>query len=370
MKIIKLIQFITITCISSFGTAAITLTDLGDMRVTGMSADGSTVIGDSNRRAVRWTQGAGIEFLYSNLSYSDARSVSTDGNRIVGGEYDGNISTGMVWDKSTALTSAVTITNSFIGAVSSNGSTIAGTQFQSGVQSAFRATINSNGISVQNIGSLDSSQSRFVWVSGLSADGQVLVGQADTADGYRRAIRWTPTGGMQNLGNLNGAYESQASWANATNASGSIVVGVGKAGGSERAMVWTEQDGMRNLGAFGGFYGSEATALTLDGSLIVGFGSRVDKDGMVAMAWTSNLEMIDLNTYLTFQNIDMSGWVLNFAQAVSADGSVIAGTGTYLGEQRGFLISGLNIPSPASGCLIIIASLKTSRRRSQSRRPS
>ncbi len=91
---------------------------------------------------------------------------------------------------------------------------------------------------------------------------------------------------LLNLGDLAGGVFDSA--ANAVNADGSVVVGVGNSGNGNEAFRWTEGSGMVALGdlAGGSFY-SYASAVNADGSVVVGFGTSVN--GTEAFRWTEAL---------------------------------------------------------------------------------
>jgi probable HAF family extracellular repeat protein len=119
---------------------------------------------------------------------------------------------------------------------------------------------------------------------GVSADGSVVVGAAENADGHWRAFRWTQAGGMQDLGTLGG----DESTANSVSADGSVVVGMatkkveGFIGGRyERRYVrfevarifrWTQASGMKELSDY--LYRPQVTAISPDGRYIAGYGYK------------------------------------------------------------------------------------------------
>ncbi|MFO1501051.1 MAG: hypothetical protein U1G07_22120 [Verrucomicrobiota bacterium] len=59
----------------------------------------------------------------------------------------------------------------------------------------------------------------------VTADGSVVVGQSDSA-GRSRAFRWTETGGLQDLGVIDGDSESAAT---GISDDGALVVGISSA---------------------------------------------------------------------------------------------------------------------------------------------
>jgi len=54
--------------------------------------------------------------------------------------------------------------------------------------------------------------------------------------------------------------------------------------------------------------------------------------------WKASLSTVDLNTYLAAHGVDLTGWTLNEARAVSADGRTIAGNGTHNGVREAWVV--------------------------------
>jgi probable HAF family extracellular repeat protein len=113
---------------------------------------------------------------------------------------------------------------------------------------------------------------------GVSGDGSVIFGASGSASGVE-TFRWTAQGDMVGLGDLpGGAVESDPY---DISADGSIIVGAGTTALGKEAFLWTSDGGMQNLrelliagGATGlaGWTLTQASAMSADGSTIVGFG--------------------------------------------------------------------------------------------------
>jgi len=128
---------------------------------------------------------------------------------------------------------------------------------------------------------------------GVSADGSIVVGFSDSANG-RQAFRWTSGGGMIGLGDLAGG--SFVSIARGVSADGSVVVGNSRSANGDEAFVWDEVEGM-----------------------------------------------LSLKTVLEDNGIDMTGWTLERATGISDDGKTIVGFGYYNGIREAFVAV---FPSP------------------------
>ena len=77
----------------------------------------------------------------------------------------------------------------------------------------------------------------------------------------------------------------------------------------------------------GGNFSSGANAVSADGNVIVGSASGIgDPDG--AFVWTRALGMVSLKQYLGHNGIaGLDGWHLTDARGISGDGRTIVGTG-------------------------------------------
>ncbi len=157
-------------------------------------------------------------------------------------------------------------------------------------------------------------QPQLVWLGNIggnesearavSADGSVIVGVVDDANGNPRAFRWTLQTGIQDLGTLGGV------WSEATDVSadGSVIVGWSyDANDIYRAFRWTESSGMEDLGA--GDY-SKAYGISSDGSAII---IDIYPD---AYRWTQAGGL---------QNLGTLGGASSSATDISANGSAICG---------------------------------------------
>jgi probable HAF family extracellular repeat protein len=150
----------------------------------------------------------------------------------------------------------------------------------------------------------------------ISGDGGVVVGDGylRTAPGtaHREAFRWTNSAGMIGLGVLPGFTDSQA---NGVSDDGNVVVGTSTLQTQAQAFRWTGSEGIVRLGNFSS---SAATDVSADGSVIVGSGVPVGGSNSQAFRWTIEGGLVSLGA--------LPGGSANAATAVSADASVIAGT--------------------------------------------
>jgi probable HAF family extracellular repeat protein len=152
----------------------------------------------------------------------------------------------------------------------------------------------------------------------VSANGLVVVGRS-TSELGTEAFRWTAALGMVGLGLL---PTGDFSLANDVSANGSVVVGKASRNFLDDAFVWTKVDGLRSIA-----------------ELLVGAG------------------------------VDLSGWQLDDATAVSANGLIVVGTGINpagaFEAWRADLTGLITVPEPSglAMCLIFPTAMLVARSR-------
>lgn len=292
-----------------------------------VSSDGSVIVGnnssDFDHQAFRWTSSGmvGLGKLPGDL-YSYASDVSGDGNVVVGSSYTDSTSPEYRNQAYRWTTDGMLGLGYLPGgegrsgatAVSEDGAVVVGSSGTAEGSEAFRW---SNGVMV-GLGYLPGGESRSGAID-VSADGTVIIGSASSASGFE-AFRWTSEG-MVGLGNLpDGGFES---FAQGISADGKFVVGQASIpvdtpsnpwddylGFRSEAFVWDEVNGMRSV-----------------------YDILVDEHGL-----------------------DLTGWTLLQARAISGDGTVIAGIGSNPSGQRVGWVANLSaVPEPSSLFLVMFA---------------
>lgn len=181
----------------------------------------------------------------------------------------------------------------------------------------------------------------------VSDDGHVIVGVTGT--GW--AFRWTPQSGMNVIAQTPGS-----SGAYGVSGDGSVVIGYynpDQFQGSNNAFRWTQETGVVLLGDLPtGSNTSVAYDVSNDGNVIVGYGSIQVSSGTTQRAfyWDSTHGMRYLKDVLANEfEIDLTGWDNLFeATAISNDGTKIVGMGSYNGFSRTFLVDLATVPEVPS----------------------
>lgn len=179
------------------------------------------------------------------------------------------------------------------------------------------------GAQFQPLGFLQPNNAGPVIAYGMSANGGVVVGQANSTSGFQ-AFRWTAATGMVGLGAFPNPGGFPLSGARACSADGSVIVGASDMPNSLNEdgapFRWTQQTGLVFLGNLGGSNGGVARAVSSDGSVVVGYSSKSGPPNydLEAFRWTAGSGMVGMG--------DLDGGVHNSqASAVSGDGSIAIG---------------------------------------------
>ncbi|MDL1903795.1 PEP-CTERM sorting domain-containing protein [Synechococcales cyanobacterium CNB] len=345
--------------------------------VYGLSADGSTPVGDSRYsdglggfQAMRWRAETGIEglgLLSDTARNSTAFGASTNGGVIVGA---GNSDPGWQafrWTESGGMVGLGDLPGgdfwSQAKAVSGDGSIVVGSSrgggASNGLAEAFRWTEQTGMV---GLGFLPGGSYKSSSASGISDDGKVIVGGSNSAEGGR-AFRWSEETGMVSLGTLPDGFGSGAT---AISPNGHFVVGQSAVkesnGNFTRAFIWSEDAGMTALPNLPVDYLGlvSRVADVADDGTAVGSTDVVyhDYSGRTyATVWLAGKEAVTIEALLLDYGIDVlaMGWQLEFAYGVSADGRTIAGHGL---SPNGFYegwIAHIPIPTPHSLAIFALA---------------
>ncbi len=283
-------------------------------RANGVSADGSIIVGRNGTRAVRW-DGNVVRDLntFGWGEYSTANGVSGDGSVVVGnGATDGDFpeTKGYRW-------------------TSGNGTQSCGSGITGGLYENWGAIAASN-------------------------DGSVVVGN----QGYTpRAFRWTAGSGPVEL-----FPDLPYSTATGVSSDGSIIAAtIATDSPSDRhATRLVLGSSAQVLGELPGGESSSANGISGNGTIVVGLSGSTD--GNRAAMWASSVSPQSITNFLSTAGVvGHAGWTLTEATAISSDGSTIVGVGLNAsGSSESWVAT---IPAPASVPLLVAAGVFTMRRR-------
>ncbi len=245
-----------------------------------VSYDGSVIVGMSSQgEAVRWSVTEGWQTVAGgNRHASRATGVSADGSVVVGFGQVSELASlrPFYWTASTgavALESLSGFSDSFASAVSADGNVIVGYAHNisslngvlvEGKQAVRWVGNGAGGYTIEALGELPDGNG-LGEANAVSTDGAVVFGISES-NGVREAFRWTASGGMQGLGSGTGDLYAMS-------ADGSVIVGEG--------IIWDSNHGVRSLlqvfsdldvSGFDTWTNISATNISADGRTIVGSG--------------------------------------------------------------------------------------------------
>ncbi|MBS0190243.1 MAG: hypothetical protein U0573_04965 [Phycisphaerales bacterium] len=324
-----------------------------------LSADGKTVVGVSrtpstNGTAVRWNANvlSSLGYLGTGTS-SEAFGVSPNGLFVAGNAND-NVNGQMAFKWASpgpmaALAAAPSLIqlNGATG-VDSLGSKYVGTYNVIAGLGIYPRAALWTGASLTTLSAQAGSIASVA--SKITPDGQYIVGDFGPGVGmlgnnYNPIARvWTNPTTWFTIGTLPGGTWSTGI---AISDNGQVVAGSADNGvASQRAYRWTGA-GIEDLGTLPttnpstGW--SRTHSMTPDGLVVVGAGSMDFTLSNRAAMISSGAGLVNLNDYLPTVGVNLTGWSLWETTGVSADGTVLCGNGSFLGQERGWIVR--DIPS-------------------------
>lgn len=315
-------------------------------RALGVSGDGHVVIGQTT--TPQGTQGFrcvdGVMYglgIPAGKIGTVANAASFDGSVIVGTISSTNGTEAFRWQGGT-MTSLGDLpggqVRSSAHAVSADGTVVIGTGWGYTGPLAFRWT---GGVMV-SLGDLPGG-GIFSNGNGCSLDGSTAVGLGFSSRGPE-ACMWR--GAPSALGDLAGGDFNSVAYGVSGN--GAVVVGVGTSANGSEAFRW-QNNTIVGLGDLpGGNFASTATAISSDGRIIVGNASG--PNGPVAFIWDAENGMRELKSVLAgVYGLDMTGWSVREATAVSADGTTIVGSAVNPSGNLEAFTARIPLPGSVSG---------------------
>ena len=303
--------------------------------VVGWTSAPILVGGEQVPQAFRWTADGGMVSLGcmpGDYPLSCAFAVSSDGSVVAG--YGAAVS-GTEAFRWTARNGLVRLgylsgrrkKEGAAMAMSSDGSVVAG---DAGYQ-AFRWTAAGGMVGLES----HMIQGAHSLATAISSDGKIIVGLG-VSPLEVQAFRWTEADGMVGLGYLPGGSNSSAQ---AVSRDGFVIVGSSSSTSGTEPFRWTAAGGMVGLGHLPGSTNGVAWAVSGDGSVIVGVSvSKFDSD-QTAFVWnnvngTRRLQSVLSNDY----HLNLTGWKLQKAKGISADGTTIVGDGDHNGNMEAWVV--------------------------------
>jgi len=296
-----------------------------------ISADGSVVVGGSPeagtlQEAWRWTSAGGLQGLGFPLGQttSSAHVISAGGQFVAGtsGLDAFRWSAGGGFD---AI--AVGQQRLRIAGISDDGTTIVGSGDQYPVTAETLAWRWRHGIGIDLSIPGNFIQTGYTNFTGLSGDGETILGVEGFFDDSTPFL--LTDSGRTNLWIDVAKFHCQCGdSASAMTPDASFVVGDFEWTEAYRWNVAAEQEQLLGFVDFGTTdLGSHAADISDSGRVIVGYASGHPPEVQTPFLWRAKTGMLDLRALLVANGIDLTGWQLNSATAVSADGTFILGNG-------------------------------------------
>lgn len=332
----------------------------------GLNEDGSVVVGysidtDGLISAFRASPSGNIQSIgrLEPPGESYAESVSGDGQTVVGYSYNSDSQrVAFYWTEADGMQHIGELPGGRWARaydVSYDGRVVIGYADDTDAWQAFKWTQDTGVVALEELdGEYTRSQARAV-----SGDGKTTVGYCTNADGRNEAVYWDENNRIHPLGFLS---RGDRSYANVVSYDGEVIAGDGNAWQDDEGYRWTESSGMQGLGMLPGTYSNNINDMTSDGSVIVGETEITSSINTTAFIWDEiqgirELKEVLINDY----GLDLTGWTLKSADAISGNGMTITGIGVNPdGIYQGWIVQ---LPEPSSFIVILSAAILTTMRR-------
>ncbi|MEM6798055.1 MAG: PEP-CTERM sorting domain-containing protein [Planctomycetota bacterium] len=407
---------LTLLLTSCSASHAIQFYNLGDLfggdfysEAAAISADGSTVVGYSRSlvldgvtafvnadQAFRWTLAdgmVGLGDLPGGVISSRANGVSGDGSVIVGRGASFAGDQAFSWTDSGGMSGLGDLGGGAIFSeandVSADGRVIVGASESTGGLEAFQY-VSGSGAGMVGLGDLPGGTFRSI-ANAISDDGLVIVGRSDSSltdpgpgllfdEAFRDPIFSGSLTGLGTLGASPFLSDGNGSSATAVSADGSVIVGWTTFNVLFfTAFRWTEADGMQPiLGGDDITLSAVPQDITADGSIVVGtyndssaYEIGLDTTGNPeAFIWSDALGALNLQEHLEdAYGLLLPDWTLESATGISDDGMVITGYGINPdGNREAWVVNLTAIPEPNALCLMFAGGVGGFSRRSRAYR--
>ncbi|MDP7128349.1 MAG: T9SS type A sorting domain-containing protein [Candidatus Marinimicrobia bacterium] len=305
----------------------------------GMNSDGTKIVGtNSGGQALLWTEEDGIQVLGNGEAWEISENgrivgeiVNNDGNTEAalwendGWTFLGNIEGGGTCDA---------FLSSGLG-ISSDGSTAVGMGWINCSTEAFYWTESSG---IVGLGQYGGNSEKAQAVSG---NGNLIGGWNQSSSGSRRSCIWDIQGNITFIGSPGGSETGEVT---AITNDGSVVVGFGSGTGGNHTegYIWTEEDGMTGLGVptNNAMFNRSAALDVSENNIAIGQYLYQGMTQYKACIYTEETgEFVNLQSYLTESGMEGLGdWDLMRGLAISDDGTVMAGFGNGPNGFGGWII--------------------------------
>lgn len=135
--------------------------------------------------------------------------------------------------------------------------------------------------------------------------------------------------------------------------------------GRDKPARWSEDGGVDYLPMLPGDTSGYVSASNYDGSMLAGI-SYSGVSPQRAFFWSAATGTVELSSWLSSRGANLDGFWLNRPAAMSWDGTVIVGNGTYLGKSRPWLAT---VPEPSTVLALALPTIYLCARRRSLRPP-